>query len=892
VSARPRIDPARLAELFHRAVALAPAEQLAFLARECGSDEALRARVAGLLANDTERTDARLTPREAPRRLGKYTLLELLGEGGMGAVWLARSDEPARLVALKTVRVGTGSPESAARLTTELRALATLDHPSIARVLDAGTSESGLPWFALEFVPGRPITEHCERAQLDLPARIALFRELCAAVQHAHQRGLVHRDIKPANVLVHERDGSAQVKLIDFGVLFAEGGLLAGDLAGTDLAVVGTLAHMSPEQADPQHRGLDTQSDVYALGVLLYELLAGVEPHDPSELAGLAPRALLTRLHAEPAPLASARVAALEPAERSRLAAARGLTGDGLVAALRGDLDLILVRALATERSHRYASASELAADLARHLADQPVSAGAPPFTRRLIKFARRHRGPVLALGGLALIGAGALVASVTALREANAARAAAERELAEARYQARKGQAFLEFVEYAFTLADPGPSGRDEPGVRELLRRSTGEIEALFAERPAAEAAVHHSLGHFFLLLGDDELALEELHDARRLRDALLPPDHPDRFVTLTRLVQVSRSLGTRDAEALAAEALAQARRLYGALHPELSDEVERVLSGAVRGETATEEELAAVEALLAALPAEASYAEADMLTRLLVEAGLASASGSEYFTRLEQLARERLGPGSLRHLVLQWKLTCLALRADQSEYALALRFARELRERATAFLARDHWLVLDSWRLEGMAQAGLWLAARDPQLLAAAELALWQACDAPRRPDAPSGAREEEVERGFVHLEQLLSEPEARHAWLAQSRVLWSAQTGGHTWWPVTRPALEDVTRELALIELTGDPRPLARAHEAIALGRLGRSAEALRQLEALTSEPALDALVCLTRALAARGQGRAVEPELLRRIEGDARLMPCEATGFRLELERAPR
>lgn len=882
MSARPRIDPARLAELFQRAVGLPPAEQAAFLARECGGDGALQARVAELLAHDTERTDPRLAARPAPRRLGKYTLLELLGEGGMGAVWLARSDEPARLVALKTVRVGTG--DSAARLTTELRALATLDHPAIARVLDAGTSEAGLPWFALEFVPGRPITEHCERARLGLAARLALFGELCAAVQHAHQRGLVHRDIKPANVLVHERDGVAHVKLIDFGILYAEG----GPGAGTDLAVVGTLLHMSPEQADPQHRGLDTRSDVYALGVLLYELLTGVLPVDPAELAGLTPAATLARLHETPAPQASARVAALDAPERARLAAARGLGERQLVAALGGDLDLILARALERERAHRYASASELAADLARHLADEPVSAGSPGTARRLAKFARRHRTPVLTLGTLALVGLGALATSLLSLRAARRAHAQALRELAESRYQSDKGQAFLEFVEYAFTLADPGPSGHDEPGVRELLQRSTGEIEALFAGRPEREAAVHHALGHFFLLLGDDALALEELHDARRLRETLLAPGHPDRFTTLTSLVQVARRLRTRDAEALASAALAEARALYANLHPELSREVERVLAGAASGAPATEEELAALDALLAALPAGASRTEGEILARLLVEAGLASASGEAYFTRLEELARERLGPGSLRHLVLQWKLACLALRSDQREYALALRFARELRTRAAAFLARDHWLVLDSWRLEGLAQAGLWLATREPGLVAAAEDALWQACDVPRRARAPRGAREEEVEQGFVQLEELLADEATHRAWLAPSFARWSAESSGHTWWPATRPGLADRTHELALAELAQDARPLARAHEAVALARLARNSEARLRLEGAPGEVGL---VALAQALVARSTGEAVTPELLSRIES-AGLAPCEAAGFRAEIEASSR
>lgn len=888
---RAKIDPARLAELFQHAVTLAPESRAEYLAHECGADAVLRARLEELLASDAAPTDGRFSGRAPARKLGKYTLLEVLGEGGMGTVWLARSDEPARLVALKTVRVGTGSPEFAARLVTELRALATLDHPAIARVLDAGTSESSLPWFALEFVPGRPITEHCERAGLDLAGRIALFRELCAAVQHAHQRGLVHRDIKPGNVLVHERDGVAHVKLIDFGVLFAEDGAQASEtLAGTDLGVVGTLAHMSPEQAEPRKYGLDTQSDVYALGVLLYELLAGVPPHDPAALAGL-PRALaLLRILNEPAPAASARVAALAPAQAERIAAARGLTPSALVRALAGDLDLVLAKALAKERSRRYASAAELAADLARYLADEPLAAGSPGGARRLAKFVRRHRAAVLTLTTLAVLGAGALVATTLAWRRARSEHAKAERELVESRYQYEKAQAFLEFVEYAFTLADPGPDGRDEPGVRELLRRTTGEVSALFADRPGAEAAVHHSLGHFFLLLGDDELALEQLLDARRIRARILPADHPDLFATLTRQVQAARRLGRRDAQALADEALAMARRLYAAHHPELSAEVERVLAGATGRPAELEAEVAAIEALLAALEGDTRPQAGELLARLLIEAGLRSTSGAEYFTRLERVAGERLGPSSLRHLVLQWKLANLCLLPDQREYALALRFARELAERAGAFLARDHWLVLDAARVEGLALAGLWTSSREPALVAQAEAALWRACDVPRRADAAPGTREAELERGFAQLVAMLDDEPTRLAWLEQSWPQWLAARRGtptnHTWWPATRREVGDPVRRLALALLAREQTPDAAAHVAFALFRLGRATEALEALEPAPEDP--DGLRQWLRVLALHELGREEEAATsLAHLRESTWVAPCELARLREEL-----
>ena len=897
------MDAARLAELFHRAVLLPPAEQPAFFEEHCPDDPELRERLRLLLKADVEGDtllEGGAAGSTAPRRIGRFTLLDLLGEGGMGTVYLARQDEPRRLVALKTVRVGTGSPEVAARLVTEFRALARMDHPSIARVFEAGTTESGLPWFAMEFVPGVPITEHCDRRRATIEERLALFQGVCEAVQHAHQKGIVHRDLKPENVLVAERDGIARPKLIDFGVLHAEGGELALEsLDDTGMRAIGTLAYMSPEQAEPRKHGLDTRADVYALGVLLYELLAGAPPFDPARLAGLGPvQAVRTVLDEEP-PAPSARVAALEERDAECVAAARGLTARALVQRLRGDLDWIVTRALKKDRTRRYPSASELAADLGRHLGDEPVTAWTPGARYRLRKFVRRHRTSVGALALLLLSGTLGLIGTSLGWSRARAEQARAEDELRETRYQVEKSQAFVEFVEYALTLSDAGPSGRHEPGVRELLRRSAPEIPALFAARPGAEAAAHHALGHFFLLLGDDELGLEQLLDAYRIRTGLLPADHADVFSTLTRLVQVTRRLGQREAEELhAREAQAMAQRIFAGRHPELSAQVARILDGNGGPDPDPTDELATVDAMLATLEGSATRSDGEVLARLLIEAGLQSAVGGEYFARLETTARENLGTGSLRYLVFLWKLANLALRPDRGDHALALRFARELRERAGAVFPRDHWLVEDSARVEGLALAGLWKSSGAGALLEQAEAKLWHACEVPPRANRPAGVRESEAARGFAQLPELLGSEEALRRWLAASWPLWRAAHArdpeAHTWWPATRPELSDRVREAALEVLAQDAsEPEAERHTAFALARLGRAAEALARFSRLRTDADEDLLSLAFRVLCLQELERTSEAEaglkeLSARMEGQGQAPACEVRSLHAELQ----
>ena len=340
----------------------------------------------------TQATPARGAP-VSPTQIGPYKILEPLGEGGMGVVYLAEQQQPIRRrVALKVIKLGMDTREVVARFESERQALALMDHPNVAKVFDAGVSDDGRPYFAMEHVPGVRITDYCDRHRLSYPARLRLFSDVCAAIQHAHQKGLIHRDIKPSNVLVMVQDGRPVPKVIDFGVAKATNQRLSEKTVFTRQGMlIGTPEYMSPEQAEMSGMDVDTTTDIYSLGVLLYELLVGALPFDPATLrrAGYAEIQRIIR-EEEPVP-PSTRLSSLG-ATASEVAARRRADLGSLQRQLRGDLDWITLKALEKDRTRRYQSASELAADVARYLADEPVLARSPSPAYRLRKLVRRHR--------------------------------------------------------------------------------------------------------------------------------------------------------------------------------------------------------------------------------------------------------------------------------------------------------------------------------------------------------------------------------------------------------------------------------------------------------------------------------------------------------------------
>lgn len=325
--------------------------------------------------------------------IGPYRLLEKIGEGGMGEVWLAGQVEPIRRrVALKIIKRGMDTRQIVARFEAERQALALMDHPAIAKVLDAGETPEGRPYFVMEHVDGVPITEHCDRHRLTNRERLALFVQVCEGVQHAHQKAVIHRDLKPSNVLVTLQDGKPVPKIIDFGVAKAIDHHLTEKTLFTEFgAMVGTPEYMSPEQAEMTGQGIDTRTDVYALGVMLYELLVGALPFDPRELRSAGFEGIVRKIREEEPPKPSARLNKLgeQSGESAKL---RGVDFRTLQSQVRGDLDWITMKALDKESARRYGSPAELAADVLRYMAHEPVLAGPPSAAYRARKFARRHR--------------------------------------------------------------------------------------------------------------------------------------------------------------------------------------------------------------------------------------------------------------------------------------------------------------------------------------------------------------------------------------------------------------------------------------------------------------------------------------------------------------------
>ncbi len=603
-----------------------------------------------------------LPPEQSPGPGGRYEVLEVLGEGGMGTVYLAQQHEPVRReVALKVIKAGMDTRQVLARFEAERQALARMEHTNIAKVFDGGAFTDGRPYFAMEVVRGVPITKHCDRHQLPIAARLDLFLDVCHAVQHAHQKGILHRDLKPSNVLVADVQGRPTPKIIDFGLAKALYSASVDETALTETGyVVGTPRYMSPEQISSGSGVADTRSDIYSLGVLLYLLLTGVHPLDISDLAtpGLVELGLRL-LQCEPEK-PSARVASLG-GHAVPLARNRATTPRALCRQLRGDLDWITMKSLEREPMRRYASASELARDILRWKTDEPVIAGPPDLLYRTKKLVRRHRTAAVAC----LATLGVLIVSVPALAwlylraETNRQAAELEAERAEA------SRAFLEQILW------PGDAQSRHAEIRlvDLLDKAATEVDAAPPERAKVEADVRETIGTAYRFLGLYERAEHHLAKALELYEREVGMDSDQALQVKERRALIQENRGDY------AQAGVSLREVYEARRARLGDSDPRTLGSAqalainlgLQGK-ATEREQVVREALAASLSAPGTgrrwagrfqllladicrdrgdYAEAESLYREAVRIGREVESTGEQIRRRHILANFHLSTG-----------------------------------------------------------------------------------------------------------------------------------------------------------------------------------------------------------------------------------------------------
>ncbi|MCW1922839.1 tetratricopeptide repeat protein [Luteolibacter arcticus] len=587
-------DTGRHIELFTGAVQLPPEERAEFLDRACAGDEELRCKIEVLLNShdragifleepatwELDETRLRVAAGEKPGdRVGNCRLLQQIGEGGCGVVFLAEQEEPVRRrVALKVIKPGMDTRSVIARFEAERQALALMDHPHIAHVFDAGATASGRPYFVMELVEGLKITDYCQRHSLPLDARLKLFTHICDAIEHAHQKGILHRDIKPSNILVMTgQDGKPVPKVIDFGIAKATGGepLTDKTLVTSWGMLIGTPAYMSPEQATMASAELDTRTDIYSLGVLLYELLTGATPFDTHELlkAGLDE---VRRVIREVEPVRpSTRLSTMAAADLANVAKHHAAEVPKLIREMRGDLDWIVMKALEKDRTRRYATTNALAMDIARYLAGDAVLARPPSTAYRFGKLVRRNRLWFAAGSMVAAVLVIGFVAVALALKREQGARQEADKARQQAEVDKTQSQQATRFLKAM--LEGVGPSvarGRDTRMLEEILAKTESRFPVELAGQPAVRADLQTLLGRVYRDL--DQLPKSEamLREALELRVGLFGEESEAVTDTLIELgYTLSYSSKGTEAETIVRRSLVTRRKLLGEEHGKVAE-------------------------------------------------------------------------------------------------------------------------------------------------------------------------------------------------------------------------------------------------------------------------------------------------------------------------------